>query len=393
MSPWLQYTLTITSMLASFFWMFQLFFAYLAYRREQEEYLPGGTPAISVVIPAFNESQKSVNDTVQSILNQQKVHVEIIVVDDGSKVPIQEVNGIKLVRLAKNQGKRHAQMSGVRIAEHQWIATIDSDTVLEPLSLWHLYKSAEKQNAQACTGSVFLSNENENWLTKLTACMYWFSFFQERASQSHFGSMMCCSGAISLYKKDIILKYSSMYLNQKFLGLQCNAGDDRHLTNLFLLSGHKVGWSSKAVAHTPSPPETGKFLNQQLRWIRSHVASFWFLFSNLHRWSFIFGFLTFKLMYRYVYMALVYVGMFYLAIQEWTIVPFIVVLISILAVTAVKSVVAIFYTGSAKFLHMFMFSLYTFLLFNPIMFYGILTPHRVGWYTRDKYNSECNMPL
>lgn len=392
MSPLLQYSLAITGLLASFFWMFQLIFAYFAHRREQEEYLPGSAPAISVVIPAYNEPQASIAQTVKSILVQERVLTEIIIVDDGSVNKVQNIPGARLIRLEKNKGKRHAQMTGIRMSKYNWIATVDSDTVLAPLTLWHLYKSAEKQRASACTGTVYLSNENENWLTKLTACMYWFSFFQERAAQSHFGSMMCCSGALSLYRKNVILKYDQIYLNQRFLGLNCNAGDDRHLTNLFLLSGHRVGWSSKAVAHTPTPPTTYKFLKQQLRWIRSHVASFWFLFANIHRWSFIFGFLTIKLIYRYLYMGLIYIGMFWLAVEHMSIMPIVIVLASILVVTLVKASVAMIYTGSPRFMHMFLYSIYTFFLFNPVMFYGVLTPHKVGWYTRDKYNDECNTP-
>lgn len=381
-------------MLASFFWWFQLVFAYFAHRREKEQYLPGLVPPISVVIPAFNEPLEAINQTIASVLNQREVRVEIIVVDDGSENPvtISETPEVKLVRLSQNQGKRYAQMIGIKMARYRWIATVDSDTVLEPHSLWHLYKSAQAQRAAACTGSVFLSNEKENWLTKLTGCMYWFSFFQERASQSHFGSMMCCSGALSLYQKDVILKYNDVYLNQKFLGLHCNAGDDRHLTNLFLLSGNRVGWSSKAVAYTPSPPQMSKFVKQQLRWVRSHVASFWFLFSNIHRWSLIFGFLTLKLIYRYVYMMFIYFAMFYLSIVEHSFMPILIVLTSILVVTSIKASIAILYTKSPKFLYMFLFSIFTFFVFNPIMFFGVLTPHKVGWYTRDKYNEACDMP-
>lgn len=221
--------------------------------------------------------------------------------------------------------------------------------------------------------------------------MYWFSFFQERASQSHFGSMMCCSGALSLYRKDIILRYDSIYLNQKFLGLHCNAGDDRHLTNLFLLSGNRVGWSAKAIAYTPSPPSTKKLMKQQLRWVRSHVASLWFLFCNIHRWSLLFGFLTFKLIFRYIYMLFIYFLTIFLSVYMMSFFPIFIVLVSILVVTIIKASIAMLYTGQSKFLHMAFFSIYTFFIFNPVMFYGVITPHKVGWYTRDKspYNEKC----
>jgi N-acetylglucosaminyltransferase len=393
MSPLFQDLLVISSILASIFWWFQLVFAYFAHRREQEPYLTGDAPPISVVVPAYNETQEAIDNTVNSILIQKQVEIELIVVDDGSKIPVtvQKHPNVRLVRLDTNQGKRHAQMAGIRLARYDWIATVDSDTILDPRAIWHLYKSAEKQRAAAITGSVFLSNENENWLTKLTSCVYWFSFFQERAAQSHFGSMMCCSGALSLYRKDVILKYDTIYLNQRFLGLQCHAGDDRHLTNLFLLSGNRVGWSARSVAYTPSPPTLYKFHRQQLRWVRSHVASLWFLFSNMHRWNLVFGFLTMKLLYRYIYMIFIYVVMITLSISYMSVIPWIIILVSILLVTLVKASIAMLYTGKFKFLHMLVFSIYTFFIFNPIMFYGVISPQKVGWYTRDKpYNIECD---
>lgn len=387
MSSSLQLVLWATSLIATFLWMFQLVFAYLNHRREKrtKDYI-GDEPSITVVIPVFNEPFESVQATVRSILNQQKVKVEVIVIDDGSETPVRLEEGIdvRLIRLEKNAGKRHAQMAGIRSASHDWIATVDSDTVLDPMALYYLYGSVLSQKVEACSGSVFLSNEDENWLTKLTSCMYWFSFFQERSSQGYFGSTMCCSGAIALYRKSIIMEHEHEYLNQKFLGQNCVTGDDRHLTNLFLISGHRVGWSSKSIAYTLSPSTTTKFVKQQLRWVRSYVASLWFTLLNLRRCPFLFLFLTFRIMYRYAYMSVVYFSMIYLSASEVSPYPVAGVTMGVLAVTLVKSLVAVIYTKKIKFIYLMMFSMYNLFLLNPLIMIGALTPYKNGWGTRGK---------
>lgn len=380
----LQEILIILSVFASAFWLFQLIFAYIVNRTQKKlEVLK--LPSVSVIIPAYNESQERMNQTINSVLTQKGVELEIIVVDDGSPSPVViDAPNVKVVRLEKNQGKRNAQIVGIQHSKYDWIATVDSDTYLDEYAIAHLLNIIVVNKIEAATGSVFLSNEKTNLLTRMTACMYWFSFYQERASQSFFGSVMCCSGALSAYRKDIILANQKDYLTQQFFGHICTAGDDRHLTNLFLLSGHKVGWSANAKAWTHSPDKMFPFIKQQLRWIRSHISSFYYIGRRVKDWNFIFGILTIKLIFRYVYMLLLYFSMICSCFITMSIVPISIILASVLVVTVAKTIVAILYTYKTNMMYLMVYSLFTFFIFNLIVFYGILTPTKVGWLTRSK---------
>jgi hyaluronan synthase/N-acetylglucosaminyltransferase len=340
---------------------------------------------MTVIVPAFNEPPEALNKTISSLTRQKHVELEIFIIDDGSLEPVQVQimhPHIHTIRLSTNQGKRHAQMAGIERSTTDWIVTVDSDTELADDAVFNLYSELQHRKLDAITGTVFLANEKQNLLTRMTACMYWFSFFQERASQSYFGSLLCASGALSLYQKETILKNRETYMNQTFLGSECSAGDDRHLTSIFLLAGKKIGWTPKAKAWTNSPSTMHKFLKQQLRWTRSHVPGLCFLLRRVRWWTPILALHIFKFVFRYVYMFAIYLLVIALSIHLMNPLPIAVTLLSILVITLIKANVAYIYTLESKFAWLLVFTMYVFFVFNPLMFYAILTPTKTGWMTR-----------
>ncbi|SFH71564.1 glycosyltransferase family 2 protein [Planctomicrobium piriforme] len=92
-------------------------------------------PQISVVIPAYNAEQ-TIARTLESVLAQSFVPQEIIVVDDGSKDGTAELVArdfpqVTLIRQA-NAGPAAARNHGVRVANGDWIALLDSDDAWLP---------------------------------------------------------------------------------------------------------------------------------------------------------------------------------------------------------------------------------------------------------------------
>lgn len=89
---------------------------------------------ISVVIPTYNR-EKTIQNTLESVLNQTCQPLEIIVVDDGSTDhTVEIVKGIKrrnkivrLIRMKKNLGAQLARNVGIKVAKGDWIAFMDSD--------------------------------------------------------------------------------------------------------------------------------------------------------------------------------------------------------------------------------------------------------------------------
>ena len=94
---------------------------------------------ISVVIPLFNK-EKSISDTINSVLRQDFSDFEIVVVDDGStdgSVAIVEAMNDPRIRLIKqaNGGPSKARNIGVKNAKGEWIVLLDADDELMPEAL------------------------------------------------------------------------------------------------------------------------------------------------------------------------------------------------------------------------------------------------------------------
>ena len=90
---------------------------------------------VSAVIPTFNYG-RFVGDAVESALAQTYRDLEVIVVDDGSTDDTQRIlkrfgSRIRYV-YQNNRGLSAARNTGVRLANGDWIALLDSDDVWHP---------------------------------------------------------------------------------------------------------------------------------------------------------------------------------------------------------------------------------------------------------------------
>lgn len=91
---------------------------------------------ISVVIPVYN-SGKTVIESIASVLKQQQLPLEVLVVNDGSTDDslhiIKKHFGDKVVRVIsiENGGVSRARNIGVQMARGNWVAFLDSDDTWE----------------------------------------------------------------------------------------------------------------------------------------------------------------------------------------------------------------------------------------------------------------------
>jgi glycosyltransferase involved in cell wall biosynthesis len=110
---------------------------------------PAPWPALSVVIPAFNEGS-ALGLTLEAIVDLAQIHQwEVIVIDDGSADNTAEVvkgraddHYLKLLRHPYNRGYGAALKSGIRAASAAIVATMDSDGQHDPADLLRLLPMA-----------------------------------------------------------------------------------------------------------------------------------------------------------------------------------------------------------------------------------------------------------
>jgi len=112
-------------------------------------------PLISVVIPAFNEAENVENLATEIAAALEGMAYEMIFIDDAStdktKTVLTEMKSrfpsLRVLAHRKNSGQSRGVRSGVRAAQADIIATLDSDGQNDPADIPALYAQLTRENA------------------------------------------------------------------------------------------------------------------------------------------------------------------------------------------------------------------------------------------------------
>ncbi|MES2215821.1 MAG: glycosyltransferase family 2 protein, partial [Patescibacteria group bacterium] len=217
----------------------------LAYFHRSEPFDPSYEPTVTFVVPAKNEGG-NIAETLRkfSEVNYPLLKVEVVAVNDGStdntfeqmllakkECESRGIKRVEVVNWEVNRGKREGMAEGVKRAHNEIIIFIDSDSFIHPECVKHLVKYFNNPKIGAVSGHTDVYNRNTNMLTKMQALRYYVAFHVYKAAESIFGSVTCCPGCCSAYRKSYVDPVIDNWLKQEFLGVTCTCGDDRSLTN------------------------------------------------------------------------------------------------------------------------------------------------------------------
>ena len=255
-------------------------------------------PMVSVIMPALNE-EELINDSIDSIFRSDypKDRFEVICVNDGSTdatlfhmMNARQKYGekLKVVNFRINQGKRKALHAGIKKSQGEIIVTADTDSRIEKDAIKNLVLPLVKDDRTgAVAGRVEVLNEKDNFLTRMLAIRYSISFNFGRAYQSVYGAVFCCPGALTAYRKKVLMTFIHRWVNQRFLNAQCTYGEDRSLTTEILKAGYLTRFQSNAVVLTKVPSTFLQMNRMYLRWTRSYIRESMlfakFMFSNYRK--------------------------------------------------------------------------------------------------------------
>jgi hyaluronan synthase len=256
---------------------------WLRYKPETADSIEGADwPLVSVIMPAYNE-EELIAKAIDSIfaVNYPQDRLEVIAVNDGSddmtllymqRAKRRYGQKLRVISFERNLGKRRALYSGMKLARGEVIVTVDTDGKIGRSAIRNLVVPLIRDpEVAAVAGRVAVLNERANFLTRMLSVRYAVSFDFGRAYQSVFGTVQVCPGALTAYRKAVLVTLLQEWVNQKFMKTACLHGEDRSLTTFILRAGHLTKYQSNAVVYSKAPSRFRQMNRMYIRWTRSYI--------------------------------------------------------------------------------------------------------------------------
>ena len=284
-------------------------------------FTPGIMPSISILAPAYNE-EKTVLESVHSLLSLQHPDYQVIVVNDGSSddtmgvltkafdlermdpsrtgslatAPVRGVyrspgNPKLLVVDKENGGKADALNAGINLARCDYICSIDSDSLLEPDALLRMTAEVLTSDVEtvAVGGNILPVNGctvergmlqkiglPSNRIARFQTIEYLRSFIAGRLGWAQVNALLIISGAFGLFRRDRVLEIGG-YLTGRGEFKRDTVGEDMELVVRLVRKmresrrKYRIRYAATANCWTEVPESLGSLYKQRDRWHRGLV--------------------------------------------------------------------------------------------------------------------------
>ena len=294
-------------------------------------------PSISIIAPAYNE-EKTIVESINSLLNLKYPEYELIVVNDGSRdstldtviqrfslnrvdyiidsrINTKEVRGVYMnssmpnliVVDKKNGGKADSLNVGINISNKEYFCCIDSDSLLEDESLLKLASLELDMGVEtpALGGNIFAANGctidhgtltniaiPKNFIARLQTVEYIRAFMTGRLGWANINGLLIISGAFGLFRKERVQNVGG-YLTSSGRYAKDTVGEDmelvvrirRHMEELN--QKYKIAYAFNANCWTEVPEEYDFLKKQRIRWHNGLIDVLFFhkkmIFNPKHR--------------------------------------------------------------------------------------------------------------
>jgi cellulose synthase/poly-beta-1,6-N-acetylglucosamine synthase-like glycosyltransferase len=276
-------------------------------------------PSISVIAPAFNESQ-TIEDNIRTLLSLYYNNFEVVVVNDGStdnsmelmiktydlekvnyyfdyRLPCKRIRGVyksrnrsfkKLTVIDKvNGGKADSLNAGLNVCRNDLVVSIDADSIMEPDALLKMVKpfmEAKEKKVIGAGGVIRIANSCEvsgghikkvhlpkKFLPRAQVMEYTRAFLMGRMAWSELDGLLLISGALGMFDREIVIQAGGYHTD--------TVGEDMEL--VVRIRRHVADQGIKYdVVYIPDPlcwtevPSTIKVLaRQRSRWTRGTLET------------------------------------------------------------------------------------------------------------------------
>ncbi|MEP6600000.1 MAG: bifunctional polysaccharide deacetylase/glycosyltransferase family 2 protein [Actinomycetota bacterium] len=231
---------------------------------------PHRLPAVSVVVPAYNE-RVGIEACVHSLASSDYPMFEVIVVDDGSTdgtAALVHGLGLRNVRVIRqhNGGKPAALNTGIAAARYEVLVLVDGDTIFEPGTLHELVKPMADPAVGAVSGNAKVGNRR-GVIGSWQHIEYVMGFNLDRRMFDVLQCMPTVPGAVGAFCRSALAGVGGISDD--------TLAEDTDLTMALCRAGWRVVYAPDARAWTEAPATLGQLWRQRYRWCYGTLQSIW----------------------------------------------------------------------------------------------------------------------
>ncbi|BCY15049.1 bi-functional transferase/deacetylase [Actinoplanes sp. L3-i22] len=231
---------------------------------------PPVTDPVSVIVPAYNEKE-GIEAAVRSLALGDYPVIEVVVVDDGSTdgtadiVDQLRLPNVRVVRVP-NGGKPNALNTGIALARHDLIVTVDGDTIFEEDSIRRLVQPFADPTVGAVAGNVKVGNRS-SLVATWQHIEYVIGFNLDRRLYETLNCMPTVPGAIGAFRREALTKVGGV--SDETLA------EDTDVTMAMCREGWRVVYEEHAKAWTEAPTTLEQLYRQRYRWSYGTMQAMW----------------------------------------------------------------------------------------------------------------------
>lgn len=276
-------------------------------------------PSISVIAPAFNESQ-TIIDNIRTLLSLYYNNFEVVVVNDGSsddsmekmienyelekvnyyfdyRLPCKRIRGVyksrnrsfkKLTVIDKiNGGKADSLNAGLNVCKNDLVVSIDADSIMEPDALLKMVKpfmEAKEKKVIGTGGVIRIANSCDisgghinkvnlpkKFIPRAQVMEYTRAFLMGRMAWSELDGLLLISGALGMFDREVVIKAGGYHTDTVGEDMELVVRMRRYMTDNNM--GYDVVYIPDPLCWTEVPTTLKVLARQRSRWTRGTMET------------------------------------------------------------------------------------------------------------------------
>lgn len=240
-------------------------------------------PFISILIPCFNEGENAA-ETIHAALAQRYPHIEVIAINDGSSDDTARVLDalaaseprLRVLHLAKNQGKAVALSMGALSARSEYLVCIDGDALLEKDAAAYLVKPlVDIPAVGAVTGNPRIRMRS-TLIGRIQVGEFSSIIGMIKRTQRVYGMVFTVSGVVTAFRRSAL--HDVGYWSSDMIT------EDIDITWKLQLGRWKVFYEPRALCWILMPETLRGLWKQRLRWAQGGAEVLLKYFARIWHW-------------------------------------------------------------------------------------------------------------